>query len=468
MSAFSRLAADWPGTDAPLRVLAASGQLGLGIPKAAFDAGIARAPHVIAADMGSIDPGPHYLGSGKMAAAPSMVRRDLAMVLRAARDLDVPLLIGSSGTAGAAPHLAEVAALLRSVAAELGLAFRLATIAADMPRDMVQAAEHANRLAPIGPITAQIAQSTHIVGQMGQRAFATALAAGADVILAGRACDTAPFAVVPVLLGYPKGPAVHMAKILECTSLCCEPGGRDAMLATLSGDGFSLESMNPSRAATPLSVAAHALYEQSDPTCVFEPEGHVDLSAARYTALDARCVHVSGAVWHDSAQPSVKVEAARPVGHRVAILAGVADPGFIAASSEILAAVCDLVAEMIPQTQDAPWTLQFRRYGIDGVLDWPTPPTTTPREVFLFGECIAPDLETARAVAAAARQHLLHWGFDGRLCTGGNLAFPITPPELDAGPAYAFSLYHIMQLDTWDALDALFPVTLHDIEKDRP
>ena len=336
MSAFSRLAADWPGTDAPLRVLAASGQLGLGIPKAAFDAGIARAPHVIAADMGSIDPGPHYLGSGKMAAAPSMVRRDLAMVLRAARDLDVPLLIGSSGTAGAAPHLAEVAALLRSVAAELGLAFRLATIAADMPRDMVQAAEHANLLAPIGPITAQIAPSTHIVGQMGQRAFATALAAGADVILAGRACDTAPFAVVPVLLGYPKGPAVHMAKILECTSLCCEPGGRDAMLATLSGDGFSLESMNPSRAATPLSVAAHALYEQSDPTCVFEPEGHVDLSAARYTAIDARCVHVSGAVWHDSAQPSVKVEAARPVGHRVAILAGVADPGFIAASSEIL------------------------------------------------------------------------------------------------------------------------------------
>lgn len=468
MSAFSRLAADWPGTDAPLRVLAASGQLGLGIPKAAFDAGIARAPHVIAADMGSIDPGPHYLGSGKMAAAPSMVRRDLAMVLRAARDLDVPLLIGSAGTAGAAPHLAEVDALLRSVAAELGLAFRLATIAADMPRDMVQAAEHANRLAPIGPITAQIAPSTHIVGQMGQRAFATALAAGADVILAGRACDTAPFAVVPVLLGYPKGPAVHMAKILECTSLCCEPGGRDAMLATLSGDGFSLESMNPTRAATPLSVAAHALYEQADPTCVFEPEGHVDLSAARYTAIDTRRVHVSGAVWHDAAQPSVKVEAARPVGHRVAILAGVADPGFIAASSEILAAVCDLVAEMIPQTQDAPWTLQFRRYGIDGVMDWPTPPTTTPREVFLFGECTAPDLETARAVAATARQQLLHWGFDGRLCTGGNLAFPITPPELDAGPAYAFSLYHIMQLDTWDALDALFPVTLHDIEKDRP
>jgi hypothetical protein len=303
---------------------------------------------------------------------------------------------------------------------------------------------------------------------MGQRAFAKALAEGADVILAGRACDTAPFAVIPVLLGYPKGPAVHMAKILECTSLCCEPGGRDAMLATLVEHGFTLESMNPTRAATPLSVAAHALYEQSDPTCVFEPEGHVDLSGAHYTALDARRVHVSGAVWHDATQPSVKVEAARPIGHRIVMLAGVTDPGFIAASSEILAGVYEMIAEMIPQTPQAPWSLRFRRYGIDGVMDWPTPPITAPREVFLYGECTAADAETARAVAAAARQQLLHWGFDGRLCTGGNLAFPVTPPELDAGPAYAFSLYHIMQLDTWEALDALFPITLHDIRKDRP
>lgn len=466
MSAFFRLAADWPGVDAPLRVLAASGQLGLGIPKAAFAAGIARAPHVIAADMGSIDPGPNYLGTGTMAASPAMVRRDLAMILQAARDLDVPLLIGSAGTAGAAPHLAAVEALLREVAAGLGLRFRLATIAADVPPDMVQAAARDGRLSPIGPITAQIEAATNIVGQMGQRAFAKALAEGADVILAGRACDTAPFAVVPVLLGYPKGPAVHMAKILECTSLCCEPGGRDAMLATLSADGFVLESMNPARAATPLSVAAHALYEQADPACVFEPEGHVDLGAARYTAIDERRVHVSGAVWHDATRPSVKVEGAHRVGHRMVMLAGVADPGFIAASGSIMEDLVAAVTDLVPQATDAPWTLQFRRYGIDGVMDWPTPPLSPPREIFVLGECTAADAQTARAVMAAARQQLLHWGFDGRLCTGGNLAFPVTPPELDAGPAYAFSLYHIMQLDSWEALDALFPVTLHDIAKD--
>lgn len=463
MSAYARLAARLRGADKPLRILSASGQLGLGIPQRAFEAGIDRAPHAIAADMGSVDPGPAYLGSGRMAAPSAMARRDLALVLEGARKLDVPLLIGSAGTAGGAPHLAMVEGLLREVAAELGLSFRLATIAADVPHALVRTADKQARLASIGQINADIDNSAAIVGQMGQRPFASALSQGADVILAGRACDTAPFAVVPVLLGYPKGPAVHMAKILECTSLCCVPGGRDAMLATLEGDGFILESMNPARAATPLSVAAHALYEQADPVRVFEPEGHVDLSGATYDAVDDRRVRCTGAVWHDAAEPSVKIEGARLLGHRVVLLAGVADPRFIAQSDDILAQLQDAVADLIPPVHDAPWQLSFRRYGIDGVLDWPTPPDAAPREIFILGECIAADAETARMVAATARQQLLHWGFEGRVCTGGNLAFPVTPPELDAGPAYAFSLYHIMKLDSWEALDALFPVTLHDI-----
>lgn len=465
MSAYARLAGRWPGTDAPLRVLAASGQLGLGIPKKAFDAGVARQPHVIAADMGSVDPGPFYLGSGEMASSAPMARRDLALVLKAARRLDVPLLIASAGTAGGSSHLSRVERLLREVAGGLGLSFRLATIGADVPCSLVREGEAEGRLTPVGPIEADIDGSCAIVGQMGQRPFARALESGADVVLAGRACDTAPFAVVPVLLGYPRGPAVHMAKILECTSLCCEPGGRDAMLATLQGDGFTLESMNPGRAATPLSVAAHALYEQADPVRVFEPEGHVDLGAATYRAVDARRVEVRGAVWHDACSPGVKIEGARFVGHRAVMMAGVADPGVIAASADILAGVREAVADLVPPGAEAPWDLSFRRYGIDGVLDWPTPPEAAPREIFILGECVAGDAETARAVAAAARQQLLHWGFPGRLCTGGNLAFPVTPPELDAGRAYAFSLYHILKLRTWDALDALFPVTLHDIQE---
>ena len=56
------------GGGEPLRVLAASGQLGFGIPEPALRRGLERQPHFIGCDMGSIDPGPYYLGSGTMAA----------------------------------------------------------------------------------------------------------------------------------------------------------------------------------------------------------------------------------------------------------------------------------------------------------------------------------------------------------------------------------------------------------------
>jgi hypothetical protein len=67
------------------------------------------------------------------------------------------------------------------------------------------------------------------------------------------------------MLGFPTGLSVHMAKIIECASLCCVPGGRDSILATLDDDSFVLESMAQQRRATPVSVAAHSMYEQADP-----------------------------------------------------------------------------------------------------------------------------------------------------------------------------------------------------------
>ena len=59
----------------------ASGQLGYGIPTPAFSAGLEREPHLIGCDMGSIDIGPYYLGSGEMATAPASTKRDLKKVL---------------------------------------------------------------------------------------------------------------------------------------------------------------------------------------------------------------------------------------------------------------------------------------------------------------------------------------------------------------------------------------------------
>ena len=245
-----------------LKALAASGQLGYGLPEAALRQGLAREPDFIGCDMGSVDPGPYYLGAGEMATAPAMTRHDLRAVLNGARGLDVPLLIGTAGTAGAKPHLDKTLAMIREIAAEDGLRFRLASIAADIPKDTVKGAARDGRMVKLGrmdvPGDAEIDATAHLVGQMGTDAFRRALDAEADVIVAGRACDTAVFSAVPAMLGYAMGPAMHMAKIIECTSICCTPGGRDAMLGTLEGESFTLESMNPERHATPLSVRKSA------------------------------------------------------------------------------------------------------------------------------------------------------------------------------------------------------------------
>ncbi|WP_323010539.1 acyclic terpene utilization AtuA family protein [Paracoccus sp. (in: a-proteobacteria)] len=452
------------GKRRPLRILGASGQLGYGIVASSFANGMAQCPDMIGCDMGSTDIGPNYLGSGKMAPSRSGVKRDLRQVLTAARKADIPLVIGSAGSAGAKPHLEATLDILREVTREEGLSFTLAVLTGDIAPARVHralAAGEITAMAGMDPLKAEdIDSASHIVAQMGMEAFARAYLSGADVIIAGRACDTAIFASLPVLLGFDAGPAIHMAKIIECASLCCVPGGRDTILATLDDVGFTLESMAPERAATPTSVAAHALYEQADPNEIAEPAGRVDLSQVRYEALDARRCRVSGARFIPTAKPRIKLEGASFLGYRAVMLAGVADPNFIAALDAILAGIEKMVAGLVCAEGQAPdYRLHFHRYGIDGVTPAP-PEAPLPREMFLLTECLAPTQERAAEVIRSLRQYLLHYGFPGRTSTAGNLAFPFTPPELDAGPTYRFSLYHLM-----DAPDQaqLFPVEIERI-----
>jgi hypothetical protein len=414
--------------------------------------------------MGSIDIGPTYLGKGEMATAPEATRRDLRRVLRAARSLDVPLVIGSAGSAGAGPHLEATLAMLRDIARADGLHFRMAVMRADIPRALLLEAVRSGKVSGFDgmPLLTEdeIAAASNIVGQMGMGPFRKALEADVDVVVAGRACDTAIFASLPALLGFPVGLAMHMAKIIECGSLCCVPGGRDPILAELDHDGFTLESMNPERRATPTSVAAHSLYEQSDPFTMQEPDGTLDLSQARYDAVDDRRARVSGAQWRDTTQPTIKLEGARKIGERAVLLCGSADPRFIAQCKALLPKVADLVQGLVCEDQPPDYTLRFRVYGIDGVRMIVPQDEPPPGEVFIMGECIASTAARAAEVVRSCKQFLLHYGYPGRLSTAGNVAFPFTPPEVSLGPAYRFNVYHLLRVD--DA-DALFPVEIETV-----
>lgn len=465
MTAVAQLLAGGPRPGDPIRVLSGSGQLGYGIPEKAFRAGLERKPHVIGCDMGSIDSGPYYLGAGAFATSPLIAKRDLRLVLNGSLSIGVPLIIGTAGTSGAAPHLEKTLALVREIAREDNLSFRMAVIPADIPRDLLRGLVRAGRTRALGRIdeltAATVDGAAHIVGQMGTEAIIRALQMEPDVIITGRACDTAIFAAVPAMLGYDLGAAMHMAKIIECTSLCCVPGGRDAMLGTLDGDSFELESMNPIRAATPLSVAAHSLYEQSDPLTVYEPEGMLHVGTARFDAIDERRTRVSGAVWHPASQFTVKVEGAQWLGERAILCAASCDPRVIANTGAIEAAVRESVDDIIPPTGSDSYELYFHIYGKQGVDLFNRPVTgAAAEEIFFLVECIAPTAELAKSVTSVTKQYLLHHGFSGRLSTGGNVAFPFTPPELGGGPAYRFSIYHVMECDS---LESLFPVSIEQV-----
>jgi hypothetical protein len=255
-------------------------------------------------------------------------------VILGARKLDIPLIIGSAGSAGAAPHLEQTIEIIREIAKEDHLSFRMAIIPGDVPKSIVERSIIRQEIVGVDGMPDlsmdELALTTNLVGQMGMSDFQKAIELDIDILIAGRACDTAIFSALPVLLGFDIGLSIHMAKIIECASLCCTPGGRDSILATLNKDYFELESMAPQRKALPMSIAAHSLYEQNDPFLIIEPEGFVDLHEAKYEQISDRSSRIRGAKWIESKKKTIKLEGSSKVGERAVLLCGAADPKFIA------------------------------------------------------------------------------------------------------------------------------------------
>ncbi len=440
-----------------LRVLSPTAILGYGFPTASLERGLAQRPDVIAVDAGSTDPGPYYLGAGQPFTSRAGVRRDLQRLLPAALARHIPLIVGSSGGSGAAPHLDWTVEIVRELAREQGLRFSAAIIPADIPKPAVRAGLVAGRVRPLPGAPeltgAALDATTRVVAQMGWEPIAAALERGADVILCGRAYDPAVFAAPALRHGFDPGLALHMGKILECAAIAATPGsGSDCVLGTLYRDHFVLETLSDERAFTCTSVAAHALYEKADPYRLEGPGGRVDLGAAAYEQLPGGRVRVSGARFEAVAPYTLKLEGARRVGFRAISVAGVRDPHFIAQADEILAAVR---AECLA-AHGGPARLFFHVYGRDGVMGAGEPRRDPAgREIGIVTEVVADDQESASALCAQVRSTLLHCGYPGRLSTGGNLALPFSPSDLAGGPVYEFSVYHL--LEAADAA-AWFPV----------
>ena len=96
-------------------VLVPSGMLGAGFPPETITRGIDLGADVIAVDAGSTDSGPHYLGTGTSKNPTEAVRRDLEILLPAAVEANIPLIIGSCGTSGTDAGVNWVAGIVEDI-----------------------------------------------------------------------------------------------------------------------------------------------------------------------------------------------------------------------------------------------------------------------------------------------------------------------------------------------------------------
>ena len=451
-----------------LCILSPTAILGYGFPEESFAEGMRRKPDVIAVDAGSTDPGPYYLGSGHSFTDRNAVMRDLSYMIPAALKAKIPVIIGTAGGCGAAPHLQWQVDIIDELAKNKNLDFKLAVISADIPGSTVLAKLAAGKIVPLCPapeLTEQdINESAYIVGQMGVEPFIRALEAEANVIVAGRAYDPAVFAALAVKNGYARGLATHLGKILECAAIAATPGsGSDCMIGWLGDGYFRVETLSPLRKCTVKSVAAHTLYEKTNPYILPGPGGVLDLRSTVFTQETESAVTVTGSVFEPSAPQYIKLEGAKSVGFRTVSICATADPIMMAQMDAITLAVRNKVSSNFAGAVEN-FRLDFKVYGqnagVTGIFAAArcggrgakktgpisqTPPL--PPELCIIIDAVAPTQEQANTICSFARSTLLHYGYEGRISTAGNLAFPFSPSDFKVGEVFEFSVYHLMEVD---------------------
>jgi hypothetical protein len=441
--------------------------LGYGYPEDEFWRCVDEGVDAIVVDSGSTDPGPYLLGLGKTLVTDESYVRDLRPMLQAAGERRIPVLITSAGGAGTHAQVEHLIEIIDQLAATAGYALNVASIYSDVPAQAVQDQLADGRIRPnvLGelPSRADVVGAEAIVAQMGAEPFTAVLESGepTDLIVAGRTYDPAPHAAFLMSRGIEPATAWHVGKILECGGSCAEPKG-GGVLATVYPDRFELTPMSRDQSCTPLSVAAHTLYEKSRPDLLYGPSGVLDITNCAYTPVDDRTVRVSGSVFTPAEQPSVKLEGAAIVGYRTTFIGGVRDPILIGQLDDFLDRVVARVGTMHPDLASGEAQAHFHVYGRDAVMGALEPSTQVPHEVGILGEVTAPTQEQATAICTNIRVEVLHLSYPGQMATAGNFALPLTPMENPIGPVCAFTIYHVMDSAGID----LFPIRYRQVGKD--
>ncbi len=436
-------------------VLCASGSLGLTpMHPESYWAAVEDAPDAIVADAGSGDIGASYLGSGARYNPVEWELHDLRLMLTAARRLGVPMVVGSVGGAGTNASVDRYVEMVKQIAAEEGLSgFSLASIYAEIEVEELARLAAAGGVPPLGaaePLEeADARRCDRVVAMMGVEPLLAALDQGADVIIAGRCCDDALFAAVPMHRGHDRALSLHMGKTIECGPLVATPViMREAIAGVMREEDFLVVPYHEGQRCTPASVAGHTLYERLDPHRLPVPGGVVDLTAAAFEAHTDTVCRVSGARWEPADPYAVKLEGSAFVGHRALFLFGLRDPLSIANVDRMCDGIAVEIAKHFGEAGDGRYHLNFHVYGRDAIMGEREPlKQIDAHEIAVVVDVVAPDPGDAESIAKMAKYASLRVHYPGKLGTAGGCAMLADEVLMPSMPVYEWVLDHLLPLD---------------------
>ncbi|MEK3763430.1 acyclic terpene utilization AtuA family protein [Solibacillus sp. FSL K6-4121] len=435
-----------------LNILSPCGMLGYGFPQESFERAFEYEIDGIVVDAGSTDAGPHKLGANVSIVSRMALKKDLKAMIAKGLEHKIPVIIGSAGGAGAKSHVEQTIEVIREILQEMNEHAKLGIIWADFSQQEIIEALNENRISPLSEnipaLTIEKIEQTHtIVAQMGHEPFVQALESGCDIIIGGRSYDPSPFAALGIFHGMDPGLSYHLGKILECGALCATPGTtKDCILGTITEDSFQVRALNPIRTCSPTSVAAHTFYEKEHPFILHGPGFTLNLENCTFTDIGDGVVEVKNSQFIKDDTYRIKLEGARKVAYRTFVLAGIRDPLLLEQIDEVEQEVLHQVALYFSEIPKDSYQVNFYHYGHNAVLGEQEPEIFTGHEMGVMFEVLADTQDLANAICANVRSTYLHYGYPNRKSSAGNLAFPFAPSDVEFGPVYEFSIYHLMDI----------------------
>jgi len=441
-----------------VKVLIPSGALGLGYDPVALERGLAAKPDIIAIDGGSTDSGPSYLGRGVSKYSRASTKVEWRGLIKARAKAGVPLVIGTAGTCGADSAVDWLVGITGEILAELGQSATVAVLKSNQsPERVVQALDAGDitALHPAPEISGDVLRDcSNIVALAGAEQIAAALNTGADIVIAGRTTDTAIIAALPLMRGCHAGGAWHGAKIGECGALCATNPQSGVILVEFDKAGFTVTPMADGAHASPHTVSAHMLYENSDPFILFEPGGHLDVTGADYRALDQSRVRVTGSEWVPSERYTVKLEGARRVGYQSILLTLLRDAHYVENVDTWCADIltrCRAKAQARLGLEADAFDIELRIIGKNATLGALENRESPAVELGVLGIVTAQTPELVDEIGKMLNPYLLHHPLT-QAEEQPTFAFPFSPAEVERGEIYEFCLNHVMTLA--DPMDA--------------